>query len=106
MRLNASFVPLFLAVVVATKPVIVDRSPITFPLLKKLNVTSGHNLVQSGKQRAQLLRNQALRKSGQAVDDVLVDEPVTNEAVIYIADIAVGSPATTCTCTRDAHAGW
>ncbi|TRM66649.1 aspartic peptidase domain-containing protein [Schizophyllum amplum] len=95
MRLNASFIPLFLAVVVATKPVLVDRSPITIPLLKELNVTSGHNLVQSGKQRAQLLRNQALKKSGQAVNDALIDEPVINEAVVYLADIGVGSPATT-----------
>ncbi|KAL1745145.1 aspartic peptidase domain-containing protein [Schizophyllum fasciatum] len=94
MRLNASFVPLFLAVVVATKPILVDRSPITFPLIKKLNVTSGHNLVQSGRQRVQKLKAQALKKEGKAVDAALIDEPVTNEAVIYSADIGVGADAT------------
>ncbi|KAL1747026.1 aspartic peptidase domain-containing protein [Schizophyllum fasciatum] len=94
MRLSPAFAPLLLAVVVATKPILVDRSPISFPLIKKLNVTSGHNLVQAGRQRVQKLKAQALKKEGQTVDDSLVDEPVTNEAVIYSADIGVGADAT------------
>ncbi|KAL1700655.1 aspartic peptidase domain-containing protein [Schizophyllum commune] len=94
MRLNASFVPLFLAVVVATKPILVDRSPISFPLIKKHNVTSGHNLVNAGRQRVQKLKAQALKKEGKVVDESLIDEPVTNEAVIYSADIGVGADAT------------
>ena len=96
MRLNASFVPLFLAVVVATKPILVDRSPISFPLIKKLNVTSGQNLVNAGRQRVQKLKAQALKKEGKVVDESLIDEPVTNEAVIYSADIGVGADAASC----------
>ncbi|KAL1736213.1 aspartic peptidase domain-containing protein [Schizophyllum commune] len=94
MRLSPAFGPLLLAVVVATKPILVDRSPITFELTRKLNVTSGHNLVQAGKQRVQKLKALALKKEGQAVDENLIDEPVTNEAVIYSADIGVGADAT------------
>ena len=96
MRLSPAFGPLLLAVVVATKPILVDRSPITFELTRKLNVTSGHNLVQAGKQRVQKLKALALKQEGQAVDESLIDEPVTNEAVIYSADIGVGADAAKC----------
>ncbi|KAL1747947.1 hypothetical protein HDZ31DRAFT_60816 [Schizophyllum fasciatum] len=65
---------LVLALTATARPVAVPRAPIS--------------LAVSGRQRAQ-----ALRSSG-TLAGANLSEPVINEAVIYTAEVGVGSPAT------------
>ncbi|KAI5834837.1 acid protease [Schizophyllum commune Tattone D] len=85
---------LLLALAATANPVIIPRAPVSVSLLKELNVTSGHQLVASGRERAQALKTKALRSPG-TVAAANLSEPVINEAVIYIAEVGVGSPPTT-----------
>ena len=86
---------LLLALAASATPVIIPRAPVSVSLLKELNVTSGHQLVASGRERAQALKTKALRTPKPAAA-LNFSEPVINEAVIYIAEVGVGSPPTTC----------
>lgn len=85
---------LLLAFSVAANPVVVDRSTVTLPLSRRLNLTSIHNLVLHDQARA---KNLKLGRSGKsATRRAVISEPVQNQAVTYVASIGVGSPATTC----------
>ncbi|KJA28403.1 hypothetical protein HYPSUDRAFT_33774 [Hypholoma sublateritium FD-334 SS-4] len=84
---------LLLAFSVAANPVLVDRSTVTLPLSRRLNLTSIHNLVLHDQARA---KNLKLGGSGKSANRrAVISEPVQNQAVTYVASIGVGSPATT-----------
>ena len=85
---------LLLAVGVAANPVVINRSPVTLPLAKKYNFTSINNLVKHDQARARALKSRAFRKGG--VPDTVVDEPIDNQAVTYVALVGVGDPPTDC----------
>lgn len=94
------FTTLVLALTVAANPVLMPRSPISLPLVKRVNTTNMVNLVKHDVARAAALkaRGQA-RASGQFdARASIVEEPVDNQLVSYIATIGVGSPATDCAC--------
>ncbi len=85
---------LLLAFSVAANPVLVDRSPVTLPISRRLNLTSIHNLVQHDQARA---KNFKLGTSARSANRrAVISEPVQNQAVTYVASVGVGSPATTC----------
>ncbi|KAJ7267186.1 aspartic peptidase A1 [Mycena rebaudengoi] len=76
---------------VAATPVVID-SFVTLPLSRKANFTGTRTLLSRDLARASHLRARAEAKlSGRAV----INEPVDNQAVTYIAAVGVGSPATT-----------
>ncbi|KAJ3517875.1 hypothetical protein NLJ89_g224 [Agrocybe chaxingu] len=83
---------LLLVLSVAANPVLVDRSPVTLQLSRRLNLTSVHNLVRHDQARAK-----ALKAKGTVKHDsrAVINEQVDNQAVTYIASVGVGSPATT-----------
>ena len=83
---------------VAANPVIVSRSPVTLPLSRILNLTSIHNLLRHDQERAKALKSRgSSSKTGKDHDArAVINEPVDNQAVAYIASIGVGSPPTTC----------
>ena len=83
---------------VAANPVIINRSPVTLPLLRVLNLTSTHNLLRYDQARAKALKSRGSSlKTGKDHDArAVINEPVDNQAVAYIASIGVGSPPTTC----------
>ncbi|KAG6919008.1 hypothetical protein DXG01_009718 [Tephrocybe rancida] len=91
---------LVLALAVSANPVVIRDSLVKLPLARRLNTTSIHNLI-----RHDLARAKYLRTRGEAVAKglefdaaaAIVNEPVDNQAVSYIASVGVGSPATTCT---------
>lgn len=86
---------LLLALSVAANPVLVDRSPVTLPISRRLNLTSVHNLVRHDQARAKALKLKGSARSG--LDSrAVISEQVDNQAVTYVASIGVGSPATTC----------
>jgi cathepsin E len=88
---------LLLALSVASKPILVNRSPVTLSLARRLNLTSVHNLVRHDQTRAKFLKAKGTAKaSGLSLQsNDIINEPVDNQAVSYIASIGVGSPATT-----------
>jgi cathepsin E len=87
---------LLLALSVAANPVLVDRSPVTLPISRRLNLTSVHNLVRHDQARAKALKIKGSARSSGLDNRAVINEPVDNQAVTYVASIGVGSPATTC----------
>ncbi|RDB29357.1 Polyporopepsin [Hypsizygus marmoreus] len=96
MFLTSLLPTLLLALAVSANPIIVNRSPITLPIARRVNVTSVHNLVRHDLSRAKALRARAEAKAGGDFHiDVVISEAVDNQAVTYVAAVGVGSPATT-----------
>ena len=84
---------LFFALSVAASPVLVNRSLVTLPLTRLVNLTSLHDLVLHDQARAKALIAKVIAK---ATGLPLHNEPVVNQAVSYTASVGVGSPPTTC----------
>ncbi|KAH7930919.1 acid protease [Leucogyrophana mollusca] len=88
---------LLLALSIAATPVVQVRdSPITLPIARKLNTQGGAiNLLQHDQARAAGLRDRADAISSGKLDRRTASIAVINEATSYIAQVGVGSPATT-----------
>jgi cathepsin E len=88
---------LLLALSVAANPVLVNRSPVTLPISRRLNLTGTPKLVQNDQARAKALRARAAAKiAGVPFQQAaVINEQVDNQVVTYIASVGVGSPATT-----------
>lgn len=88
---------LLLAVFVAANPIVVRDNLIRLPIAKRVNETSALDVLRIDQARAAALRARAARKNGlQTLDDDASSISVTNQAVDYVANVGVGSPATTC----------
>ncbi|KAF8893667.1 acid protease [Gymnopilus junonius] len=87
---------LLLALSVAANPVLVNRSPVTLPLSRRVNLTSIHNLVRHDQNRAKALKLKgAAKAAGTPLSEAaVVSSQVDNQAVTYVASVGVGSPAT------------
>ncbi|KAJ8475028.1 hypothetical protein ONZ45_g15748 [Pleurotus djamor] len=82
----------------ATPLVTIRDTPITLPLARKTNFTSSTNLVIRDQARAQALRARAEAKASGTLslhNDAVINEPVDNQAVTYLASVNVGNPPTT-----------
>ncbi|KAF9245851.1 aspartic proteinase [Melanogaster broomeanus] len=73
------------------------RSPhVTLPFAKRINTSGGAiNLVQHDQLRATALKDRAAAIQSGKIDRRTASNPVTNEAVSYVAAVNVGNPATT-----------
>jgi cathepsin E len=95
------FITLLLVLSVAANPIVqVRKSPITLPLSRRLNTTSVHNLLQHDVNRVKALKARAKAALGGELsfeEAAIINQPLDNQAVTYIAAVGVGSPATTCT---------
>jgi cathepsin E len=82
---------------VAANPVLVNRSPVTLPLSRRVNLTSVHNLVRHDQARAKALIARATAKAaGRPFHDrAVINEQIENRAINYIASVGVGTPPTT-----------
>jgi len=83
---------LLLAVAVATAtPVVVNKSRITLPISRRFNFTGTTTILQRDQTRAAALR----AKYEPSTDKrAVISSPADNVAVVYIASVGVGSPAT------------
>ena len=85
---------LLLALSIVASSIEVRHSPVTLPIARRLNLDGGAvNLLQHDQARATALKNRTSNLSRRDGSD-----PVINSAVNYIAQVGVGSPATTCMC--------
>ena len=87
---------LLFALSIAASPVLVNRSPVTLPLSRRVNLTSVHNLLRHDQARAKALKVRAAAKATGLHTDAVINEPVDNQAAHYVASVGVGSPPTTC----------
>lgn len=96
--LTSSFLStLVLALVVAANPIVVRDNLLRIPFSKKINVTEPMHIVKQDQARAAALRAHGLAKAaGRLQKDAVVSVGVQNQAVSYVANVAVGSPSTTC----------
>lgn len=94
MALTSFLFTLLLSLGVVANPVVVDRSPVTLSLTRIINSTGVYNLLQRDQARAQVLKNRAFGRG--STPAAVVNEPVTNNVVSYVASVGVGSPATNC----------
>ncbi|KAG6877473.1 hypothetical protein C0992_009901 [Termitomyces sp. T32_za158] len=94
--ISASLLPiLYLVLTVSANPIVVRESQAKLPLARRLNVTSVHNLLRHDVDRTKFLRARAEAKLCGASTQAVINEPVDNQALMYVASIGVGSPATT-----------
>ena len=75
-----------------------NRSPITFPVARRVNLTSIRNIVKHDQSRAKLLKARgAAKASGLIVrSGGVIPSPAKNQAVSYVASVGIGIPATDC----------
>jgi cathepsin E len=87
---------LLLALSAAANPVLVNRSPVTLPISRRLNLTSVHNLLRHDQARAQALKAKGAAKAAGVPfsEAAVISTQVDNQAVTYVATVGVGSPAT------------
>ncbi|KAK0233810.1 aspartic peptidase A1 [Armillaria fumosa] len=91
--LSTFFVLTSLVVAGLSSPVVIPRSPVSFPIARKFNFGNGTStIVERDRARVAALRSRASRN---ATRRAVVNEDVDNVAVLYTASIGVGSPATT-----------
>ncbi|KAF9015688.1 aspartic protease [Cyathus striatus] len=86
---------LILALTVAANPVLVERAPVSLPLARRVNTTTVHNLVRHDLARAKALKARGQAKVAGFSEASIINEPVENQVVTYVASVGVGSPATT-----------
>ena len=100
-RLTALLALAAAAVAVSAKPIVVRDSPVTLPLARQLNVTGAANIVKADQARAKVLKARSQASNVPPVDTAAgkifpgINVPVTNQAVIYSANVGVGTPPTT-----------
>ncbi|EPT02034.1 hypothetical protein FOMPIDRAFT_1119342 [Fomitopsis schrenkii] len=87
------FLALLCVLAATATPLVWDASPVTIPLTKKLNFTSGVTLVQSDKARIQSIVTDGTNDKSNAARAV-VNTAATNRVVNYIANVGVGTPPT------------
>ena len=91
---------LLLALTVAADLAVqVRNSPITLPFSKRINITSTRNLLQNDRKRAMALKAPAKAIQGDELtveETAIVNQPVEDQVVRYIASVGVGSPPTYC----------
>ena len=85
---------LFLALAVAANPILVNRSPISLPLSRRLQLTSTDNLLKHDQARAKALK--AAKTGGDFQSRSVINSPIENRAIAYVALVGVGSPPTDC----------
>ncbi|KAG2125315.1 aspartic peptidase domain-containing protein [Suillus clintonianus] len=85
---------LLLALSIAASPVEVRNSPVTLPIVRKLNVSDGTiNLLKRDKSYVVAIQERSFSALDRRDDSV----PVTNDAAVgsYIVQVGIGRPATT-----------
>jgi len=95
---TALLTTLLLASSVAANPVVINRSPVTLPISRRVNFTSIHNLVRHDQARAKALKAKGSAKAAGVSfhNDAVISSPADNQAVVYIATVGVGIPPTNC----------
>jgi cathepsin E len=97
------------ATTVSTSPIILNMSPVSIPLMKRLDLArlQGGCLLKGDQTRAQALRarvDKARDTSGPvklSPTAIVGNEPVNDTAVTYLAAVGVGTPAIICVCHKD-----
>ena len=99
-RLSALLALTAAAVSVSASPIVVRDSLVTFPIARRLNSTGAANILKADQARAKVLKARSQATKVAAVETAAgkifpgINVPVTNQAVIYTANVGVGTPPT------------
>ncbi|KAH9008779.1 aspartic peptidase A1 [Lactarius hengduanensis] len=81
---------LLLVVSVAADPIVVRKSPVSLPIARHLNITGAHDLIRKDQARARnMFAASKVKRSGSPVSVSL-----TNDGVVYVVNVGIGSPPT------------
>ncbi|EMD36748.1 hypothetical protein CERSUDRAFT_51190 [Gelatoporia subvermispora B] len=86
---------LLCALAVAANPITVKNSPISVPVVRRLNLTGESTVADLDRARARSMRSGTFIRPTRAKSAASVfNVPVINEVVSYVATVGVGTPAT------------
>ncbi|KAH9036489.1 acid protease [Lactarius pseudohatsudake] len=81
---------LLLVVSVAADPIVVRKSPVSLLIARHLNITGAHDLIRKDQARARnMFAASKVKRSGSPVSVSL-----TNDGVVYVVNVGIGSPPT------------
>ncbi|KAH9170221.1 aspartic peptidase A1 [Lactarius sanguifluus] len=91
MLLTATLAAILLLVVsVAADPIVVRKSPVSLPIARHLNITGAHDLIRKDQARARnMFAASKVKRSGSPAS-----VSITNDGIIYGANVGIGSPPT------------
>ena len=91
---------LLLALAIAANPIVLKRSLVTLPLSRQLNPAGLQNLVQRDQKRARGLKARSEERVAGPHHSLrsrsVINSPLEDHAVSYVASVGIGSPATNC----------
>lgn len=87
---------LLCSLAIAAKPIVIERSPVTLPLSRRVNATGISNLLAHDQSRAKALKRLGVAKAAGHSQRAVISESIENRAVSYVAHVGIGSPPTTC----------
>ena len=89
---------ILLATAIAASPVIVEKSLVTLPISRSVNIANVQDLLRHDQIRAKALKAKGeARAAGISLhSDDVISSQANNQGVSYIATVGVGSPATNC----------
>ncbi|KAI0046628.1 aspartic protease [Auriscalpium vulgare] len=99
---TAALIACILALSVVATPIVIRDSLVTLPFAKQLNISGALDLILKDQARAHALRVHADAKANARLLGIALNSPavtgvgVTNQVTVYVASVAVGSPATSC----------
>lgn len=83
------FVALAFALAVAASPVVIRDSPLTLPLVRRLNTNGTFNLLARDQARVSSLRQFSRQRFSEAIDDAAVTSvTATNQAIDYVVSVS------------------
>ncbi|KDR68915.1 hypothetical protein GALMADRAFT_77916 [Galerina marginata CBS 339.88] len=101
MSLATFLLALLLAFSVTADPVELNPSRITLPVFRRFNITGVGNLVLNDRNRAKVLKLKGARNAAvgaglqvPVTNASVIGTPIKEQAVTYVASVAIGSPST------------
>jgi hypothetical protein len=95
-RLTALIPTILLALTILAGRPSVEGAVTAISFSRHFNLDGAARLVDHDQARARTFRSHALRSTGSFSANHIVNTPITNALVIYIADVDIGTPPTTC----------
>ncbi len=83
---------LLLVVRIAADPIVVRKAPVSLPIARRLNITGAHDLIRKDQARARNMFDTSKAKRSGSPGNV----GITNVAVVYEANVGIGSSPTFC----------
>ena len=95
-RLTALIPAILLALTIAAEHSRAGDAVTTVPFSRHFNLDDASRIVDKDQARARALRSQGTRTTDPFSANHILNSPITNALVIYLADVDIGTPPTRC----------